>query len=365
VLSNAPARVRGDFADSLGRQVARFHANAKVQAEEAFGYVVQSNAELLTSLSSMLGAADVQALIAATEAASRRLAPVLGARREAGQVRLCHGDLHLANILAEDGRAVLFDCIEFNERLARIDVLYDLAFLLMDLLHRGQPEGANRVLNGYLDEAARTFGSAPLEGLEALPLFMSVRAAVRCHVSAYMGEGDQALAYLAAAMAHLHPSSASLTAIGGLSGSGKTTFARRLAPTLGRPPGAVVLRSDEIRKRLWGRAPTERLPPRAYDPGTSEAVYGQMLGEARMALNAGQAVVLDAVFLRPRERASAEALARGAGVSFSGYWLDAPAEVMAQRIAARVADASDADQAVLEAQLGRDPGEIDWARTMV
>jgi aminoglycoside phosphotransferase family enzyme/predicted kinase len=364
VLDKTPHVVRGDFAEDLGRQVARFHAEAQVEADgaEALAYVLASNASHLKQLAPALGLADVERLLAATQDAFDPLRSLLDARGAAGQVRLCHGDLHLANILAEQGRAVLFDCIEFSDRLGRIDVLYDLAFLLMDLLHRGEPDGASRVLNGYLDEAARACGHAQLEGLAALPLFMSVRAAVRCHVSAHMGRIDQARGYLAAALGHLRPGAASLSAIGGLSGSGKSTLARRLAPTLARPPGAVVLRSDEIRKRLWGRAPTERLPAEAYAPGTSAAVYGRMFAEARVALDAGQAVVLDAVFLLPGERAAAEALARAAGVPFQGHWLEAPAEVMAARIAARAGDASDADQAVLEAQLGRDPGKIGWAR---
>ncbi len=364
VLSNTPDRVQGDFAESLGRQVARFHAEAqKVQgAGDSLGYVVRSNADHLRALAADLGERDVSAVIGATQAVFDRLAPLLGARAAQGQVRACHGDLHLGNILAEHGGAVLFDCIEFNDRLSQIDVLYDLAFLLMDLVHRDQDAGANRVLNGYLDEAARTFGPAALEGLAALPLFMSVRASVRCHVSAHMGDIAAARAYLASARGHLRARPVSLSAVGGLSGSGKSTWARRVAPTLGAPPGAVVLRSDEIRKRLWGRAPAERLPAEAYGPGSSERVYGRMLDEAKIALGAGCAVVLDAVFLRPQERAAAETLARACGAAFEGVWLEAPAPVMAARIQARTGDASDADRRVLEEQLARDPGAITWRK---
>jgi predicted kinase len=189
-----------------------------------------------------------------------------------------------------------------------------------------------------------------------------MRAAVRCHVSAHMDRMDEAKGYLAAARGHLRPASVSLTAVGGLSGSGKSTVARRLAPTLGSPPGAVVLRSDEIRKRLWGRAPTERLPPEAYGPATSERVYGAMLQEAQIALGAGRCVVLDAVFLRPEERAAAGALAQRAGVAFEGLWLDVSPEVMAARIEGRRGDASDADRRVLEEQLRREPGTITWRK---
>ena len=161
---------------------------------------------------------------------------------------------------------------------------------------------------------------------------------------------------------HLEQADASLTAMGGLSGSGKSTFARRRAPSQGPPPGAVVLRSDEIRKRLWGRAPTDRLPTEAYAPGQNERVYGQMLREAELALSAGRSVALDAVFLRPSERTAAEDLARRKGVAFDGVWLQASPEVMAARIDSRTGDASDADRRVLEEQLSRDPGEIAWRR---
>ncbi len=358
VLSHTPEKVTGDFAEALGRQIAGVHAGAEVCAggADALAYVVQSNAGHLRTLAAELGEADVQALIEAADAEFERRRPLLQRRGGAGQLRRCHGDLHLGNILGQDDRAVLFDCIEFSDRLRELDVLYDLAFLLMDLVFCGRGEGANRVLNGYLDEAARSFGEAALEGLALLPLFLSIRAAVRTHVLARQGDQATARAYLAAAQAHLTRPTPTLHAIGGLSGAGKTTAARAMAPGL----GAVVLRSDEIRKRLWGVGPRERLPAEAYAAGQSERVYARMLREAGLVLAAGRAVVLDAVFLRPEEREAAEGVAREAGVAFEGLWLQAPLEVMAQRLAARTGDASDADAAVLEDQLKRDPGAIGW-----
>ena len=362
VLSHAPERVQGDFAEALGRQVAAMHAGADIRpgGAKALHYVIRSNARHLESLSPVLGAERVQALLAATDAEFERCKALLEARGAAGQLRRCHGDLHLANILEEGGKAVLFDCIEFNDALSEIDVLYDIAFLLMDLVFRGQGGGASRVLNGYLDEAARSFGERMLGGLIVLPLFMSVRAAVRAHVSAHNGDHALARAYVEAAIGHLSWPQPELRAVGGLSGSGKSTYARALAPTLGAPPGAVVLRSDEIRKRLWGRKPSEPLPPEAYGEGQSERVYGVMLREAGLILAAERPVVLDAVFLRPEERAAAEAAAVQAGVPFAGVWLQAPPEVMAGRVAGRTGDASDADVGVLEQQLQRDPGAIGW-----
>ncbi len=362
VLSNAPERVRGDFAEALGRQVAGLHARADIRqgGAGALDYVIQSNAAHLRDLAPVLGPDRVEALIHATHAEFDRRRGMLDARGAAGQMRRCHGDLHLGNILEEGGRAVPFDCIEFNDILSEIDVLYDLAFLLMDLTFRGQHGGASRVLNGYLDEAARSFGEEALHGLGLLPLFLSVRAAVRAHVNGHAGDREAARAYVEAAIRHLTWPAPSLHAFGGLSGSGKSTAARALAPTLGAPPGAVILRTDEIRKRLWSVGPRETLPKDAYAEGQSERVYGRMLHEARLVLEAGRCVILDAVFLKPEERAAAEAVAIAAGVAFTGLWLDVPPEVMATRLTARTGDASDADAKVLEQQLLRDPGEMTW-----
>jgi aminoglycoside phosphotransferase family enzyme/predicted kinase len=364
VLSNTPERVQGDFAEALGRQVADLHASADVRpgGARSLAYVIESNADHLRRLSPVLGRAGVDQLLDATDAEFERRRALFDARGAAGQVRRCHGDLHLGNILEEDGRAIPFDCIEFNDALSEIDVLYDIAFLLMDLGFRGQGGGANRVLNGYLDEAARRFGERTLEGLAALPLFMSVRASVRAHVNAHNGDPETARAYVAEALKLLSWPKPELRAIGGLSGSGKSTWARSIAPDLGGAPGAVVLRSDEIRKRLWGKRPTEPLPPDAYGPDQSERVYATLMREADLVLKAGRSVVLDAVFLKHAERAAAESAAKNAGVAFEGTWLDAPAEVMKQRIAARTGDASDADAQILEQQLQRDPGEIGWKR---
>jgi predicted kinase len=124
----------------------------------------------------------------------------------------------------------------------------------------------------------------------------------------------------------------------------------------------VILRSDEIRKRLWGIAPTERLPNEAYGPGESERVYGRMFEAAAACLRAGRSVVLDAVFLKPAERAQAQAVAAACGAPFAGAWLEAPEVVLRERISGRHGDASDADIGVLAQQLKHDPGEIGWRR---
>ena len=151
-------------------------------------------------------------------------------------------------------------------------------------------------------------------------------------------------------------------AIGGLSGSGKTTLALKMAPGIGRAPGAVVVRSDVERKRQAGVALEERMPAGSYTPEASAGIYAAFLARAERVLRAGQSVVLDAVFARQSERAAAEALARQAGVPFEGIWLDVPKEVAQARIANRKGDASDATPAVVERQFGYDLGTITWER---
>jgi len=360
VLSLQPDRVQGDLAERLGRVVAGLHERAEVKPQgggrAALGYTITSNAEHLRHLAPVLGAEAVEVLIEATDRAFAAQADLLNQRQALGLGRRCHGDLHLGNIFIENDEPVAFDCIEFNDQLSDIDIQYDIAFLLMDLMFRGNRAGAVRVLSGYLDEAARSFGPAVYEGLAALPLMLSVRAAVRAHVSAQMGEADLARAYVQAGIAHLSPRPAQLVAVGGLSGSGKSYAARRIAPDL----QAVILRSDEVRKRLWGIGPLQALPKEAYGPGQSERVYGTLLAEAGLILRAGQSVVLDAVFLRPEERRAAQDLAAQLGLAFQGYWMEAPEDVLRARIAARAGDASDADVAVLAEQLTRDPGPLTW-----
>jgi aminoglycoside phosphotransferase family enzyme/predicted kinase len=364
VLSQHPDTVDATLAETLGRTIARFHAKAEVRPEgggvKALGYTIRTNAEHLRTMSGVLGAEPVERVIAATDKAFVAASPLLELRRAQGFGRRCHGDLHLGNILLEHGAPVLFDCIEFNDLLSEIDVLYDVAFLIMDLWFRGRREPANRVLNAYLDEAARAFPHALWDGLVLLPLLLATRAAVRAHVTANQGEPDAARAYLAAAAQHLTPPPARLIAIGGLSGTGKTTLARRLAPDLGGAPGAVILRSDEIRKRLAGVGPLDRIPRRAYTSRRSAETYGEMFRLAGRLLDAGRTVVLDAVFLGPDLRAAAEELASEAEVPFHGLWLEGQAEQLRARLNARQGDASDADAVVLEEQLDRDAGPISW-----
>jgi uncharacterized protein len=286
-----------------------------------------------------------------------RIAEIAGWLRErtaAGSVRRAHGDLHLGNLCLWHGTPVPFDAIEFDEAMATIDLGYDLAFLLMDLDHRVSRGAANRVLNRYV---ARTGDAALVRGL---PVFLSLRAMIRAHVEARRGHRPDADAYLDLAFAYLASPPPAVIAVGGLPGTGKSTLARALAPTLGAAPGALVLRSDEIRKRQHGAPPEQKLPQSAYTEAASDAVFAELADAVRTVAAAGHAVVADAMFLRPEQRTTVARAAAEAGAPFLGLWLTAPRETLKHRIAKRAGDASDATIAVLRAVVGTDPGPLDW-----
>jgi predicted kinase len=329
--------------------------------------VVGDNTRALASAIGTLDATAVRAVNAACEEAVVRLGPHLEARRAGGFVRQCHGDLHLRNIVLIDDVPTLFDAVEFNDDFACIDVWYDLAFLLMDLLGRNLASQANVVFNQYL------LRTSDIGGLPLLPLFLGCRAAIRSKTS-LAGAGlevdggrrreleSRARDYLALAARLVVPAPPRMLAIGGFSGSGKSTLAAHLAPLLGSPPGAVVLRSDVLRKALFHHAPDERLGPEGYQPDVTREVYRALVTRARDVLAAGGTVVLDATFLTPEWRQDVASAASSAGVPFTGLWLDAPPEQMAERLRRRTHDVSDATVAVLEGQLSREAGEIGWRR---
>jgi len=355
----------------LAAHIAEFHRQAEPRPDDGGAAAIREIAATnLRILRDRHAAGFDNAQIAALEARIGeqlvRVGPLLDARRARGKVRRCHGDLHLRNICLYDGKPLIFDCIEFSESIASVDVLYDLAFLPMDLSHYGEGRFANLVLNRYLDLSGED------DGLAAMPVFMALRAVIRAHVTASAAEHAQAgkrdaqfaeaRRYAEAAAAILRSSSPRLVAVGGLSGSGKSSLAARLAPELGIVPGARVLRSDVLRKRRFGLMPEERLPPEAYRPEVTAEVYRELGERATAALKAGYAAVIDAVTLRAEERRAFAEVAAKAGVQFTGLWLDAPAATMRERVGARRADASDATPAVLDRQLEADPGMLDWRR---
>ncbi|WOS66830.1 bifunctional aminoglycoside phosphotransferase/ATP-binding protein [Sinorhizobium fredii] len=294
-------------------------------------------------------------------------APLLDAREGAGKIKRCHGDLHLRNICLLNGEPRLFDCIEFNDQIAIVDTLYDLAFLLMDLWHRGFPHFANLIMNRYLDETGDE------DGFGLLPYFMAIRAAVRAHVTATQIEESgkpadahplvaEARSYFDLALSLLTRKPPRLIVIGGLSGSGKTTVAEILASRLGSPPGARIIESDRVRKAMYGVAAEARLSVDAYRPEVSEWVYGEMARRTFAVLSAGGSVVAEAVFDNVAKRERIEAVACKAHVPYAAVWLDAHPSVLRRRVAGRTAGPSDAGLEVLSRQLDYDLSDIDWHR---
>ena len=354
--------------ERLARSVAAFHDGEPVIVgvdwPSAVARIARENAADLGSLPGVLAAEDVAAALQGRERLLSGLGAVLAA--QTADVRHCHGDLHLGNVFLDGDRPTLFDCIEFNDFYARIPPLYDLSFLLMDLLDKQQLRLANRALNAWVMHRAIGRWAEVLASLPALPLYLALRAEIRAKVEARRSGGAvPARHYLSLAAGFARASSPRIVAIGGYSGTGKSTLARALAPHLGGACGALHLRTDEIRKRLAGVPLDERLPPAAYTREASARVYDALLDLTRRAAAAGQSVVVDAVFAREAERDEVAEAARDAGLRFDGVWLDAPADVLRSRVAGRTGDVSDADVAVLERQLGYDIGAMRWARVDV
>ena len=349
----------------LADRIKAFHATAEPlvtgEGSNRFRSVVEGDIASMAAVSELLDPDQASLLGRRLLDLTGELAPLLDARGLSGRIRHAHGDLHLANIAVIDDVPTLFDCLEFSIELATIDTLYDLAFLLMDLWHHNLRAEANIVFNRYLD-----LSPADEDGIALMPLFLAVRAAIRAHVLAAqsMRAGrDPAIAakartYLDLALALIQPVQPRLIAIGGLSGTGKSSLARAIGGDIGRAPGARIFRNDVLRKRLAGLPPETRLSRSSYSEHAAALVYDSSDTMAAAALTVGQSVIADGIFARRDQRLKIEAVARKAGVGFDGLWLEAPGETRVARVGSRGADASDADTAVARAQAGLDVGDV-------
>ena len=361
-------RLKTETLTDLAAEIARFHDAEPAKGNEgveSIRTIIDGN---LSDLDGFAAAETLKQLRNGCEALLTEWSPLIDRRVKAGCVRHCHGDLHLGNVCEIDSKPVLFDCIEFNEDFARIDTLYDLAFLLMDLDHRGHRDWANLVLNRYLD-----LRPVDAPGVALLPLFLSMRAQIRAKVSYFAAQAqshsDRAQSLLEAAGVFLDDAlrytriePPRLIAVGGASGSGKSTLATALAPHIGAAPGAVHLRSDVIRKRLWGSDFLACLPPEAYSGAMSRKTYGEMERLAEDTLREGASVIVDATFTHKGSRKRIESISQTCGVAFTGLWLDAPQHKLEQRVTDRVGDPSDATASVVRQQLAANWGRIDWLR---
>ncbi|MGP0040926.1 MAG: AAA family ATPase [Rhodomicrobium sp.] len=360
------------YVANLARTIEHFHRQAPRVRDAGFGGNLE---EVAGDIESTLCGPGAQARHLRFEDYVKRLRhelglrlPLIGIREREGFVRRCHGDLHLKNIVLWEGRPRLFDAIEFDERLATVDVLYDLAFLLMDLWHRGLRHEANLILNHYFQRSA----ISELEGLALLPLFLSLRAAIRAmtglHALAFQDEaaGEEPLreikSYASLAGNLLTPGWPTLVAIGGVSGTGKTSIAREAAPLIGAAPGALHLRTDVERKVMQGVSLDQPLSPEAYSAEARDEVYRRVFKKAEVALNAGHSVIVDAVFPEEARRASLCELAHRTNAAFWGFWLEVDPSIVRERLGARAADASDANTAIAEAQMRTVEPPQDWIK---
>ena len=302
---------------------------------------------------------ELDALRQWTQAEYDAITPILDERRARGRIRECHGDLHLNNIAGIDGRPVIFDCIEFSDDLRFIDVMSDVAFLVMDFRDRGRPDYANRFLNAYLEAAG------DYEGLRVLRFYIAYRAMVRamvaCERARQHGPGPgadadlaQAARYVALATQCARSHDAAIVVTHGFSGCGKTSSTQGLVERT----GAVRIRTDVERKRLHNLRPTDRDPAglasSMYSDDVTRWVYLRVLALARCAVTAGYTAIVDGTFLKRWQRRLFHNLAIDLHVPFVIVSFAVRPDTLRSRIRARMAcgtDASDADLDVLEAQL--------------
>ena len=351
--------------------VATFHERAEPRRDaagaDAMSAVVEGNAAALTAARGILDQHIVTRLNQTLRTLVAWHAESLDGRRARGMVRECHGDLHLRNIVLLDGTPTLFDGIEFNEGFSCIDVMYDFAFLVMDLLGRELPMHAHALFNRYL------MRTGDFDGLRLFPLFLACRAAIRAKTSLAAADlasdraaaadlRRRAAAYLDLADRVSRPAPPRLIAIGGFSGTGKSTLAARIAPALGAAPGAVVLRTDVVRKTIFAHGQSQPLPAWAYSRAARHTVYTEARREAACAIDAGYVAIVDAVFGEEPERRAIEDLAARAGVTFDGLWLEANVDVLEQRIRQRRGDASEATVDVLLRQMREGLTRTTWQR---
>lgn len=277
---------------------------------------------------------------------------VLQQRMEQDKIRACHGDLHLNNICDWQDQLLLFDCIEFNEPFRFVDVMFDIAYIIMDLTVQGRKDLAAAFLSHYVEQ------TGDWKGLQVLPLYVSRQSYVRGKVTSFLlndpsvseQEKQKAAAtaapYYTLAWSYVQPQQGRLLVMSGLSGSGKSTVARQLSRDL----GAIHLRSDAVRKHLGGIPVNQRGDDSLYTPAMSHKTYDRLTELGVLLASQGYTVVLDAKFDRAAARQGAIAQARAQNIPFTLVHCTAPADVLRQRVQDRQGDIADATVAVLAQQ---------------
>jgi aminoglycoside phosphotransferase family enzyme/predicted kinase len=358
----AARRIPPSGLEAFGVDLARVHERLPVAyARQKLGQpalqaagIRHNAAECVRAADALGGGADLRALTASLEAWTEAALPLLERRFAAGRVRECHGDLHAGNIVRCGTKLLPFDCLEFDAALRWVDVADEVSFLLADLDARQRPLHAQAFLGGYLS------ASGDYQACLLMPVFRAHRALVRAKVMALtaVATGSAGVArrtarhwhakYLECARRALAPQCPRLVLMCGLSGSGKTWLARRLAPAL----GAVHLRSDIERKRLAGLAPLARSASAVarglYAREVTAAVYARLAECATDALAGGYTTLVDATFAAAGDRARFRALARRLGLDLQIVYCHAARRVLESRIRQR-------------SRRGHDPSEADFA----
>ena len=353
--------------DALAADIAAFHSCVAVaRADSAFGMpgdireiALQNFDAPRASAEDATERADLDALYDWTQREHAACVRLFVQRRVQGFVRECHGDLHLGNMVLIDGRLTVFDCIEFNDRLRWIDVMSEVAFVVMDLQDRGAPALAHRFLNDYLEI------TGDYAGLPLLRFYLTYRAMVRAMVTRLRvtqmdaGEARRELdaeyrAYLGLARHFARPSRPAIVITHGFSGCGKTTLTQEFLELT----GAVRIRTDIERKRLHGLRADERtdsaIASGLYAADATRATYHRVLADARCVVAAGDIAVVDATFLHRWQRDLFRQFSADLGIPFVIVAFAATEATLRRRLAQRSRegrDASDADIAVLEHQL--------------
>jgi aminoglycoside phosphotransferase family enzyme/predicted kinase len=323
--------LHGRLMQGLADEIARFHDVAEpimaVGGAVGLSQAIAQNETDFATVGGVLDRGMVRTVQARSVAALREVGSLLDRRAGEGKVRRCHGDLRLANICLINGRPTLFDAIEFSDAISIIDVLYDFSFLLMDLCGRRLFRFANIAFNRYLDRTSEG------DGLAALPLMLSIRAATRayglaCGVQRRLARPDEARAFAASAGRHLtlaaellEKSPPRLVALGGLGSGAKTALDHGLAVCVATMPGARVLRADVAERRCLGLAPDARIPAARRGAALAADVQAALLQDTADAIAAGWSVILDAPLMRPQDRAAIQSFAAIQHIPFFGLWL--------------------------------------------
>ena len=273
-------------------------------------------------------------------------------RTEQNKIRACHGDLHLGNICLWRDQLLLFDCIEFNEPFRFVDVMFDIAYIVMDLVVKQRPDLCSVFLNHYVEQ------TGDWEGLQILPLYVSRQSYVRGKVTSFMLDNPsvspeakataekQAALYYKLAWDYVQPQPGQLFIMSGLSGAGKTTTARRLAQQV----GAVHIRSDAVRKHLAGVPLDQSGGAELYTPAMNQKTYDRLLNLGITLAHQGYSVILDAKYDRQTNRQAAIAQAQAHNLPLKILHCTAPVEVLRDRLQGRTDDIADATVAVLAQQ---------------